>query len=267
MIVNLRRFLRTISSGAELVQRLLPFSNSEKGRIFEVATKLFLQTQVPYASILKDVWLLDEVPAEVRRELRLPGRDEGIDLIARTHQGEYWAIQVKYRSDYDQPLTRKEIATFTSLASNTCQNIALAVVVHTCTKPIGKRDLLRNTVEIGLDRWREADWNLIVQRLKGKAARPKPRHPYRYQAPAIAAAKKHFIKEKERRGRIIMPCGTGKSLIAHWICEKLEAETVAVLVPSLSLIRQGVGDWAREFLAKKKTPQWICVQRRDGRAA
>jgi hypothetical protein len=68
----------------------------------------------------------------------------------------------------DQPLNRRELGTFSSLAFNTCNNIALAVVAHTSTKSISKRHLMRNTVEIGLDRWRsldneeQKDWKLIV---------------------------------------------------------------------------------------------------------
>ena len=56
-----------------------------------------------------------------------------------------------------------------------------------------------------------------------------------------------------------MPCGTGKSLTAFWIAQALGAKTVVVAVPSLALIRQSVADWAREFLAHGKEPDWICV--------
>jgi predicted helicase len=40
-----------------------------------------------------------------------PALDEGIDFIARTRHGEYWAIQSKFRSQHDKPLTRKELGT------------------------------------------------------------------------------------------------------------------------------------------------------------
>src|SRR5262245_7738729 len=71
--------------------------------------------------------------------------------------GEYWAIQAKFRSERDTPLNRRELGTFTSLAFNTCDNISQAVVAHTCTKPVSKRHLMRNTVEIGYDRWKALD--------------------------------------------------------------------------------------------------------------
>src|SRR5262249_44016583 len=60
-----------------------------------------------------------------------------------------------------------------------------------------------------------------------------------------------------------MPCGTGKSLLAFWIAEALKAKTVIVAVPSLSLIKQSVGVWMREFVAKKQAPAWLCVASDD----
>jgi superfamily II DNA or RNA helicase len=233
-------------------------SEAEKGTAFERLVQLYLQTTPEYRTELQHVWLLREVPPDVRRRINLPVRDEGIDLIARTRRGEYWAIQVKFRSS-DEPLNRKELGTFASLAFNTCNNIAFAVVAHTSTKPISKRHLMRNTVEIGLDRWQSTDWSLIVCNLKGKSVRPPPRKPRPDQLRAITAAKKHFVRNKEARGRLIMPCGTGKSLIAFWIAEALKAQTIVVAVPSLGLIRQSVADWTREFLAKGQKPDWICV--------
>src|SRR5262249_54043559 len=156
------------------------------------------------------------------KKLNLPSdRDEGIDLICVTRHGEYWAIQSKFR-ERDQPLTRRELGTFTSLAFNTCSNIALAVIAHTCSKPISKRHLMRDTTEIGLDRWQALDgeaWGLIVAKLQGKSERPKPRRPLPHQARAIAKAEEHFVRNKAARGRLIMPCGTGKSLTAYWIAE------------------------------------------------
>jgi len=121
---------------------------------------------------------------------------------------------------------------------------------------------MRNTVEIGLDRWQSLDqkhWKLIVARLKGRSARPDARSPRPHQHEAISAAKTHFIRDCAARGRLIMPSGTGKSLTAYWIAEALEAKTILVAVPSLALIRQSLADWTREFLAHDITPDWLCV--------
>src|SRR5262249_9202307 len=100
---------------------------------------------------------------------------------------------------------------------------------------------------------------LIQAKLKGRSARPKPRQPRPHQTAAISAAKAHFIKGSNTRGRLIMPCGTGKSLTAYWIADAFKARTILVAVPSLALIRQSVTDWTREYLAQNLVPDWICV--------
>jgi superfamily II DNA or RNA helicase len=253
------RYIASCPSWEDFWQRTRRLSKAEMGRAFERLVQLYLQTEPEYRTILRHVWTLREVPAQVRKRLELPHPDEGIDLVALDRHGEYWAIQAKFRSQRDQPLTRRELGTFTSLAFNTCRHIARAVVAHTCTRPVSKRHLMRDTFEIGLDRWQSLDWSLILKRLEGKSAKPQARHPRPHQARAITAARKHFIRDKAARGRLIMPCGTGKSLAAYWIAEALKAKTILVAVPSLALIRQSVTDWTREFLAKGQVPDWVCV--------
>jgi predicted helicase len=135
------RYIASCPSWEDFWQRTRRLSKAEMGRAFDRLVQLYLQTEPEYRTILRHVWTLCEVPARVRKLLELPHPDEGIDLIALDRHGEYRAIQAKFRSERDQPLTRRELGTFTSLAFNTCRHIARAVVAHTCTKPISKRHL------------------------------------------------------------------------------------------------------------------------------
>jgi predicted helicase len=240
-------------------------SEKQKGNVFERLVQLYLLTKPKYKTELKDVWLASsEVPADVCKLLSLPRTDEGIDLIARTRNGRFWAIQAKFKSDREKAPTYKELSTFSNLAFVHCKDIALAVVAHTSTRPVRKRSLLGNLTEIGLADWlntTDEDWALIHQHLRGKATRPKPRRPRPHQTQAIAAASKHYVDGEARRGRLVMPCGTGKSLTAFWITQALKAQNIAVVVPSLALIKQGIEDWTREFIAvdENPLPEWLCV--------
>jgi hypothetical protein len=111
------RFIASCTSWNEFWEATKKLSSKkEKGDVFERLTQLYLQTVPEYQSELAHVWALREVPPDVRKLLALPAPDEGIDFIARTHRGKYWAIQSKFRSQHDKPLTRKELGTFTSLA-------------------------------------------------------------------------------------------------------------------------------------------------------
>jgi predicted helicase len=44
-------------------------------------------------------------------------------------------------------------------------------------------------------------------------------------------------------GQLIMACGTGKTLAAMWIAERLESKRALVLIPSLSLLAQTLREW------------------------
>jgi predicted helicase len=102
---------------------------------------------------------------------------------------------------------------------------------------------------------------LIVGSIRAKRPiNPKPASPRRYQSRAIDAAENHFIRDKASRGRLIAPCGTGKSLLGFWTAERLKAKTVAVIVPNLGLIEQGSRDWMKEFRARaERQNQFMCA--------
>jgi superfamily II DNA or RNA helicase len=254
------RFIASCASWDEFYRRTRALSNDDKGRVFERFVQLYLQTEPEYRLKLSDVWLAREVPPDVRKAIRLPTRDEGIDLVARTRGDEFWSIQAKCFYQ-DGAISRRTLGTFQATTWNTCRNISLAVIAHVSPKPISKQELYNDTIQLGVDRFRAADWSLIQRRAKNKndAARPKVRAPRRHQKRAIAAAVDHFLVNKAARGRMIMPCGTGKSLAALWIAQALKANTIAVAVPNLNLITQGVRDWTQELVAQGQRPDWLCV--------
>lgn len=265
-IKQANRLIKAATSWREFARSLAKLSEREKGIAFERLTQLYFQVKPEYKTRLKGVWLLKELPSQVRKRLpRLPDTDEGIDLIAETRQGEFWAIQCKFKGDSDESLTVRELSTFTNLAFNSCAGtFAQAFVSHTSSKPIRKHRLLGNTHEIGLQRWlelTEEHWRLIHAQFGNKPARPKQRKPRPHQREAIDGAKRHYLKQRKTRGKLLMPCGTGKSLTAFWITQALKSKTTLVVVPSLSLIKQSVEDWTREFVAQQASPQpeWLCV--------
>ena len=261
------RIISESSDWSALFRNLVGLPSKLAGDSFERLTQLYLQTHPEYRTQLSNVWLLEEVPETIRKTIHLPASDEGIDILAETNDGKYWAIQCKFRSDSTKPLTYRELSTFTSLAFVTCKGISLAVVAHTCSKPIKKHRYLGKTTEIALERWAGLtgeDWEAIKAAVQGKQSKIVPRKPRSHQRVAIRAAKRHFRRAK--RGRLIMPCGTGKSLTAFWIAKALDARSIIVAVPSLALIRQTLIDWTREFLACGEIPKWLVVCSDDSTA-
>ena len=184
------------------------------GNVYERLVQLYLQTNPKYKSILKNVWLLNEVSSSLKEKLNLPEADEGIDLIAVTNDNEYWAIQAKYRSNPNETLTMGGfggLSTFSSLAFHTCKNISHGLVCTTTSNPPKKLNLLGNvgfeTYDswIGLDDFNGEGWQLIKSQAKGKIVIPKPFSPRPHSKKAIAKAYEHFVKKKNARGKLIMP--------------------------------------------------------------
>ncbi|MDC0579111.1 DEAD/DEAH box helicase family protein, partial [Candidatus Pelagibacter ubique] len=192
----------------------------------------------------------------------LPNTDEGIDLIAETFDKEYWAIQCKYRSNPNETLTVKgDLSTFNNLAFTYCKNITHAIVCATVNKPPKKIKLLKSIGFETLETWLSLDDGDLFTQIKAKAVgkvyKPTILKPRTHQVAAIKKTIEHF--KSNERGKIIMPCGTGKSLTAFWIAKQMGVKSILVAVPSLALLQQTLKVWTREFLINGIEPEWFCV--------
>ena len=90
--------------------RAISFSERDKGNRFERLMKAFLLTYPQYQTILQTVWLWSEFP--FRKDFG-SGKDIGIDLVAKTFDGSYWAIQCKCYDEQTQ-ITKADVDTFLS---------------------------------------------------------------------------------------------------------------------------------------------------------
>lgn len=239
-------------------------STKEKGDIFELITKYYLLIDPIYQTKLKKVWLLNEIPNDIKEYLNLPDNDEGIDLIANTKDDEFWAIQCKYRTNEDSSITRDDIATFLDISNNICQNITHKLVCTTANRQSYKFDkfyddkisfILANT-------WNSLNEDFFIKLktlYENKNISIQPFTPKKHQERAITNAKTYFCKELNSRGKLIMACGSGKSLTAYWIAQSLQAKTILIAVPSLALIKQTLEVWTRESVANSIDINWLAV--------
>ena len=264
--MNPSGFFDGVSDWTQCTAALAGRTDLERGTAFEHIVRHHLRTDPVYRTKLADVWLYHEVPADVRTRLNLPPRDEGIDVIARTHTGEFWAIQAKYRSDTDAALTHRELATFTSLAFTVCREISFALVCTTTARIPGLLQNLPHLGDLTAETWTALGPGFFASLRDSLAAAtpaplalPTPRTPLPHQSRAIAAAHTHFVENAATRGKLISPCGSGKSLTACWIAEKLGARRILIAVPSLALVRQTLETWMREALASGRSADWLCV--------
>jgi len=264
------KLLSSSNSWSDLNKKLEELTKSGQakfaGSTFELLVKYYLLTNPRYQSKLKNVWLLNEVKEGIKKKLNLPDQDEGIDIIAETKEGHFWAIQAKYRSDPNETLTlggKGSLATFSNLAFRYCKNITHGLVCTTVNKPPKKIKLIKQvgfeTLEsfLSLDDNNCEEWMLLVARSIGKIIKPHKLEPRPHQIEAIKETIEHF--KFNDRGKILMPCGTGKSLAAFWITNEMKVKNVLIAVPSLALLQQTLKVWTKEFLINDIQPDWLCV--------
>ena len=91
--------------------RLKSMTEKEKGTDFERLMKLWFKTDPRYSN-LEQVWLWEEFPG--RKDFG--GKDLGIDLVARTEYGDYWAIQCKCYAE-DATIDKGAVDSFLANAS------------------------------------------------------------------------------------------------------------------------------------------------------
>ena len=237
------------------------------GDAFEHLTKLYFQINPLYISMYDNVWLLEEVPSKILEHLEIPRQDLGIDLIAQCGS-EYHAIQCKYHSNKDTSVNNKEVATFTSLLANK-KKLTHGYICSTAIKTSANYNKLdiQNISNVLYDTWSSLDKDFFDNArgiLDKKKPNEKPFTPKPHQENAIKLAHKHFVKENNSRGKLIFPCGSGKSLTGFWMMEKLKANSTLVAVPSLSLVKQTLEVYLKEVIAKNKKVKWLCICSDEG---
>lgn len=233
--------------------RALSFTEKEKGTKFEHLMRAWLKTDSRYSHLFKTVWLWEDFPA--REELG--GKDMGIDLVAKTHEGDYWAIQCKcYAEDsvIDKPMVDSFLSTSGRTFTNeeTHEQTAFAHRLWIATTNhwgSGGEETIQNQnppvsrVNLyDLDH-SAVDWEKLLQGLEGKDALSEKKQLREHQREALKAAHDHY--ETEDRGKLVMACGTGKTFTSLKLVEQeLDGKgLVLFLVPSIALLGQSLNDW------------------------
>jgi superfamily II DNA or RNA helicase len=234
--------------------------NWEKGcgLIFEEFAKLYFEMNPTEKDDYEAVWLYSEVPDKIKKNLRLPDRDKGVDIVLQNKVGGFRLVQCKFRVEQDATLYFSQDKISNILAHG--NDPALTYVVFTNASNIDEdsQNMKPNFKFYNYDelaRLSADTLKMMAERAAGKIPTPpEKRVPRNDQKSAIEKAVTHF--NEYGRGQIILPCGAGKTLVGLWIKEELKAKLTLVLVPSLALLRQVKDDWA---VQKKESYLHLCV--------
>lgn len=233
--------------------RELSFSQKDKGARFERLMQAYLLTDPMYAEQLEKVWLWDEFPN--RNELG--GNDTGIDLVALTIRGDFWAIQCKCyqeQSVIDKPAVDSFLATSSRKfkdESGVAHQFSNRIWISTTNKwGPNAEEAIKNqnppVTRISLYDLQQApvDWDKMENGVHGEKARIVERDLRDHQKKALDLTHEHF--KNNDRGKLIMACGTGKTFTSLRIAENETKNSGAVLflVPSIALLGQTLREWS-----------------------
>jgi predicted helicase len=235
--------------------RKISFSERDKGDRFERLMQAYLLTDPKYSYQFKKVWLWNEFPGKKD----LGGSDTGIDLVAVTHDNDFWAIQCKCYQD-TATIDKPAVDSFLSTSSREFKDESLRTTSFaqrlwiSTTNKWGPNayEAIKNqnppVTRINLHDLMDApvDWEKLEQGIHGEKGRTEKKKLYPHVLEVRDKVFEYF-KENER-GRLIMACGTGKTMTSLKIAEKQTGNkgTILFLVPSIALIGQTLKEWSSQ---------------------
>ncbi|WP_226849801.1 DEAD/DEAH box helicase [Acidithiobacillus ferrooxidans] len=254
---NIRQIM-TAATIHDILQQYRQLSRDEleKGKRFERMIAQFLRTDPQYANRLTEVWLWKDWPDRWKED------NTGIDLVAReADTGNYWAIQCKFY-DNDTPLKKEHISSFLADSGKSFQvdgqeqTFSFRLIVSTSDKwgRNAEEVTANQSVGVGILYLNEladspVDWNAFrIEQPQNMILRPK-KTLREHQTEAITAVQDGF--QTEDRGKLIMACGTGKTLTALRLAEQTTPLDgfVLFLAPSIYLVSQTLREWSAESLS------------------
>ncbi|WP_433988831.1 hypothetical protein SuNHUV7_26050 (plasmid) [Pseudoseohaeicola sp. NH-UV-7] len=241
-----------LTSFSELEGRIERLATpQERGDAFEVFAEAYLATQK--INQAADVWPDGAIPSDIVKALKLPPTDMGVDGVYRTLNDDYAAYQVKFRTGR-KAQTWSELSTFVGLADRADLKVLFTNSSEVLEVVTDRRDFfcIRGA---DLDRLEESDLAVIDTWLRGEVILFEPFSPKPHQAQALDAVLSG-LKDHDRV-TTVMACGTGKTLTALWMAERLEPKRVLVLLPSLSLVRQTLHEWLKQ--TRWERPRFLAV--------
>ncbi len=242
------------------------FTQRAKGATFEKLMKQWFMSDPRYANRLEKVWLWEEFPSKKD----FGGKDLGIDLVAKTEEGDYWAIQCKCY-DENAYINERMVANFLATSSKFFDDVdslkrvkfAHRIWVATTNKwndnaeeTIKNQDPPVTRISLNDLMISPVDWGKLIEGITGRGALSEGKQLRKHQLEAISCAEKYY--KDHDRGKLIMACGTGKTFTSLRLIENEVGGKGLVLfmVPSIGLLGQTLNDWATDA---KQPIKAICI--------
>ncbi|MYD05156.1 MAG: DEAD/DEAH box helicase [Acidimicrobiia bacterium] len=216
-----------------------------RGRAFEKLVRNALLENPQYKERFTKLWLWSDWP-------EAGGVDLGIDLVGEQTEdygGGLCAIQCKFYASGSVNI--REVDKFLSYTVDEKWKARIFVATGNYSANARKKlDAASAEIITGgdLDTWPVGDWRQLIEQPDSTLRWAADRHvPRPHQEEALEAIQTGlFGSEGGDLGRVLMPCGSGKSEVALWAAERNVGlgGRVLYLVPSIALMSQTMRTWA-----------------------
>ena len=241
-----------------------PLNNKKKGDVFELLTSLYFINNPIFSSKLTNLWHHSNVPHKVFDSLDLQRPEIGVDFIAESNEGNIWAIQCKYHDDVHKNISYDEVSTFFSITERdvTYQKIRHRIISSSALE-VSKKISTVHKEKLGFITYSDfsqlgnEEFKNFHSILDNQKITLKKYEPREHQKIALDNCLSYF--KNKSRGKLIHPCGSGKSLTGYWFFRNMKGNNALIVVPSLQLVKQTLKTWAREFMCEGIEIDWIAV--------
>ena len=217
----------------------------DKGKFFEQVCLHFLKHDKLCKAQFSEVWLWRDFPYKTH------GQDTGIDIVARLKDSEpekFCAVQCKAHSP-GNPINKADIDSFLALSSKEIYAQRILISLHGELSSHAQDAIENQSPKVThltlADLEGSIDWSTFPEKV---SYIQKTLH--QHQTAAIDAVMSGF--EHSNRGKLIMACGTGKTLTSLRIAEHFKGN-ILVLVPSISLLNQSITAWHTDAITPLKS--------------
>ena len=221
---------------------------TKMGKAFERLAKVYLENDALQKQEYSKVWHYSDWAKEQRKGYA--NADIGIDLVAKLSNGEgYCAIQCKFYQPEHQ-ISKADLDSFISAASTS--DFTRLMLIDTSMQALGRNaqitfdNLAQDYQRIQPSKLEDSniEWLSYIRDGEVRLHPKKDMRDHQIEAlNAVCAGLK-----QAGRGKMIMACGTGKTLTSLRIAEKIAGagKTVLYMVPSLALMSQTVREWKND---------------------
>ena len=198
--------------------------------------------------------------ADFAKAVGLDAHDLGIDIVLEMRNGEFWAVQCKFYGSRTR-VAEGDVSNFLSHqgkmftppaadANSNSEKITFSRFVWVDTDAVWNKNAEEHVnkrenftrLSTSVLANSNVDWDAIA---KGKDVNIEPKKLRDYQREVVEKAQAHY--KNNSRGKVIMACGTGKTLTSQRIAEAVattRGSFVLYCVPSIALLGQTYQSWA-----------------------